>query len=179
MGEKGIFTAIDISALSNGKHTLILESKTDYENDEFVTEIIEIPFFKKGVALNIADWKITAFYAKIAKSIWVIFYGAQFIYKTVRGNFKQKMMNKRKYIILFGIIALLMLGYYIADSMLFDGVRPKSINENGFQATYFANDGITNKTAIIILGGGQGGDYWAQEFAKKEMMRLFSQSVYA
>ena len=55
MGEKGIFTVIDISNLSNGKHSLILEAKTGYKNDEFLTETIKIPFYKKGVSLNSAD----------------------------------------------------------------------------------------------------------------------------
>ena len=55
MSEKGIFTVIDISNLSNGKHSLILEAKTGYKNDEFLTETIEIPFYKKGVSLNPTD----------------------------------------------------------------------------------------------------------------------------
>jgi len=82
------------------------------------------------------------------------------------------MSKKRKYIIPFVIIIILTAGYLITDSILFDGVRPKAINENGFQAKYFAKDNLTNKTAIILIGGGQWGDYWAQEFSKKEMVAL-------
>jgi hypothetical protein len=52
MGEKGILTVIDISSLSNGKHTLILETKTGYKDDEYIIETIEIPFFKNGVILS-------------------------------------------------------------------------------------------------------------------------------
>ena len=82
------------------------------------------------------------------------------------------MIKKRKYIIPFAIIIFLIVGYLIADSILFDGVRTKAINENGFQANYFAKGDLTNKTAIILIGGGQWGDYWAQEFASKEMVAL-------
>ena len=71
-----------------------------------------------------------------------------------------------------GIVALLILGYFIADSLLFDGAKPKFINQDGFQATYFAKDDLENKPAIIIIGGGQSGDYWAQEFAQREMAAL-------
>lgn len=52
-GEVGLLTVIDISILPKGKHTLILETKTDFQDNEFITETIEIPFFKRGVALNL------------------------------------------------------------------------------------------------------------------------------
>ncbi|MEL7121658.1 MAG: hypothetical protein AAFO07_19575 [Bacteroidota bacterium] len=54
-GEKGILTVIDISSLANGKHTIVLKTKTNYKDDEYVTETIEIPFFKKGVMINSAN----------------------------------------------------------------------------------------------------------------------------
>ena len=82
------------------------------------------------------------------------------------------MSKKRKYIIPFVIIIILTAGYLIADSILFDKVKPKVINVNGFQAKYFAKDNLTNKTAVILIGGGQWGDYWANEFANKEMVAL-------
>ena len=82
------------------------------------------------------------------------------------------MSKKRKYIIPLVIIIILTVGYFIADSILFDGVKPKVINVNGFQAKYFAKDNLTNKTAVILIGGGQWGDYWANEFANKEMVAL-------
>ena len=52
------------------------------------------------------------------------------------------MSKKRKYIIPFVIIIILTVGYFIADSILFDGVKPKVINVNGFQAKYFAKDNL-------------------------------------
>lgn len=84
----------------------------------------------------------------------------------------REMTNKRRYFIPIGIIALLIIGYYIVDAILFDGVRPEVINESGFQANYFANENIKGKTTVILLGGGQWGDYWAQHFAKNDMVGL-------
>lgn len=81
-------------------------------------------------------------------------------------------MNKRKYIIPIGIIALLTIGYFIADSILFDGVKPKLINQNGFQARYYVKNDLEDKKAIVLIGGGQWGDYWAQEFANNGMVGL-------
>ena len=64
------------------------------------------------------------------------------------------------------IITLLIAGYFYLDSILFDGVKPKSINDYGFKATYFSKDDIENQPAIVLIGGGNWGDYWGQEFAK-------------
>ena len=65
---------------------------------------------------------------------------------------------------------MLFIGYLIADAMLFNGLKPKSIYVNGFKATYFVKKNIQNKTAVILIGGGIWGDYWAEQFAKKEMV---------
>lgn len=81
-------------------------------------------------------------------------------------------MNKRKFIIPIGIITILIIGYFIADSILFDGVRPKLLNQNGFQASYFVKPELESKKAIVLIGGGQWGDYWAQEFAHNGMVGL-------
>ncbi|MCH2083243.1 MAG: hypothetical protein MK226_12695 [Saprospiraceae bacterium] len=81
-------------------------------------------------------------------------------------------MKKAKFILPFVIIAFLIGGYYLIDAMLFDGVRPKWINENGFQASLYSKDDLKNKTAVVLIGGGQWGDYWAQEFAKKGWVGL-------
>ncbi|WP_438961891.1 acyl-CoA thioester hydrolase/BAAT C-terminal domain-containing protein [Nonlabens sp.] len=77
------------------------------------------------------------------------------------------MRKNRILIIWIGAIALLIVGYFIADSLLFDGVKSRTINENGFQANYFAKNISEKKAAIVLLGGGQWGDYWGQEFANK------------
>ena len=74
-----------------------------------------------------------------------------------------------------GIIAtavLLIGGYFVIDNLLFDGIKPRSINDQGFVANFFANEGIKNRPAIIVMGGGAGGDYWGQEFAKRNYVGL-------
>lgn len=70
------------------------------------------------------------------------------------------------------IIALLIAGYFYLDSILFDGVKPKSINENGFKASFFAKTDIENQPTIVLMGGGTWGDYWGQEFAKANYVGL-------
>jgi len=82
------------------------------------------------------------------------------------------MKNNTKYILFIGITAFLFVGYLIADNMLFNGIKPKSINGNGFQADYFVKENTKSKAAVILIGGGQWGDYWAQQFANKEMVGL-------
>lgn len=82
------------------------------------------------------------------------------------------MNKKRIFIIGIGLIIFLFLGYFIADSLLFDGVKPRNINENGFQANYFIKDVTEKKTTIVLIGGGQWGDYWGGEFAKKGFVGL-------
>ena len=82
------------------------------------------------------------------------------------------MKNNRKYILFIGIIVLLFIGYLITDNILFSGIKSKSINENGFQADYFVKENTNSKTAVILIGGGQWGNYWAQQFAIKDMVGL-------
>ena len=82
------------------------------------------------------------------------------------------MSNKRKIRISLAVVAFLLIGYFAVDAFIFDGVKPKSITENGFQADLFVKDDIYNQTAIVLIGGGPWGDYWANEFAKKEMVGL-------
>ncbi|WP_341225324.1 acyl-CoA thioester hydrolase/BAAT C-terminal domain-containing protein [uncultured Arcticibacterium sp.] len=78
----------------------------------------------------------------------------------------------KKYIIWVGITAFLIVGYLIIDSLLFTGIKPINVNQDGFRANYFAKENIKNRTTIVLIGGGEWGDYWAQEFAKKEMVGL-------
>lgn len=82
------------------------------------------------------------------------------------------MKKNSKYIVFIGIIALLIVGYIIADSILFDGISPKKIAEDDFQANFFAQENTEHKTAVILIGGGQWGDYWGQEIAKNELVGL-------
>tara|TARA_R110001599_G_scaffold10598_4_gene51891 strand:+ start:575 stop:1546 length:972 start_codon:yes stop_codon:yes gene_type:complete len=73
----------------------------------------------------------------------------------------------RKYIIGIVITILLVIGYFIADSILFSGVKARTINENGFQANYFVKTNTKRSTSIVLIGGGQWGDYWGQQFANR------------
>ena len=82
------------------------------------------------------------------------------------------MKKNRKYFIWSGIIAFLFVGCFVVDSFLFDGVRARNINEVGFQANYFAENVEEKKAAIVLVGGGQWGDYWGQQFAKKGFVGL-------
>ncbi|MCZ6901015.1 MAG: palmitoyl-CoA hydrolase, partial [Bacteroidetes bacterium] len=77
------------------------------------------------------------------------------------------MSKSRKYIIGTGIITFLIAGYFIADIILFNRVKPRTINENGFQANYFVKTDTKRKAAIVLIGGGQWGDYWGQQFANR------------
>ena len=65
-----------------------------------------------------------------------------------------------------------MAGYFYIDSILFDGVKPKYISGNGLRATFFANDDAENRPTIVLIGGGDWGDYWGQEFAKANYVGL-------
>lgn len=73
----------------------------------------------------------------------------------------------RKYIIGIVITILLVIGYFIADSILFCGVKARTINENGIQANYFVKTNTKRSTSIVLIGGGQWGDYWGQQFANR------------
>ena len=78
----------------------------------------------------------------------------------------------KKYVISIGVITLLFVGYLIADNILFDGIKPRTLHENGFHANYFVKGATKNKATVILIGGGPWGDYWAQQFAHKEYVGL-------
>lgn len=80
------------------------------------------------------------------------------------------MKKYRKFIIWLGLIIVLIGGYFIADSLLFSGFRPKFVSQEGFQGNYFAKPDIHNKVAVVLLGGGQWGDYWGAQVAQKDFV---------
>lgn len=82
------------------------------------------------------------------------------------------MKRNRTPLLLLGILLLLIGGYFLLDSLLFDGVRPRAIQKNGFQANFFAAPEAENRPTVVIIGGGQWGDYWGSEFAKKGYVGL-------
>ncbi len=83
-------------------------------------------------------------------------------------------MKKGSKIIIGGLVltAVLVAGYLYVDSLLFDGVRPKAVKENGFQANYFAKDGVENQPTVILIGGGDWGDYWGQKIGRADYAAL-------
>ncbi len=81
-------------------------------------------------------------------------------------------MMKKKTILIIGVLLLLIGGYFILDKMLYTGVRPEAIVTNDFKANFFAKDDTRNGTTLILVGGGQWGDYWAQEVAQQGMVGL-------
>ena len=82
------------------------------------------------------------------------------------------MKKYRKYIIGIGVFIILIGGYVIIDNLLFTGLKPIAINENGFQANYFVEKTSENNAAGILIGGGQWGDYWGIQLAKKGFVGL-------
>jgi len=83
-------------------------------------------------------------------------------------------MNRktRKFLIWFTLLPILLIGYFIVDSILFDGIKPRQISENGFQGQFFSLENIKNKPAVVLIGGGKWGHYWGVEFAKKGYVGL-------
>ena len=80
-------------------------------------------------------------------------------------------MNK-KILVGISVIIILVVGYLVLDNLLFDGVKPKVIDENGFQANFYASPGTENSATVVLIGGGQWGDYWGVEMAKNGYVGL-------
>lgn len=80
------------------------------------------------------------------------------------------MKNTKKIILPIVGIVFLIAAYNIIDAMLFDGVKAQVIKEEGFQGNYYAKEDSESKTTVILVGGGQWGDYWGQYLAKNDMV---------
>ena len=70
------------------------------------------------------------------------------------------------------ILAILTIGYFFADTILFDGVKPVLIKDAGFRASFFAKKTTKDKATIVLVGGRDWGAYWGQELAKANYMSL-------
>ena len=55
----------------------------------------------------------------------------------------------------------------MANRYLYDGITPVSIKEQKFQGNYFAQSDTIKQPTVVLIGGGQWGDYWAEQIAKK------------
>ncbi|WP_046757620.1 acyl-CoA thioester hydrolase/BAAT C-terminal domain-containing protein [Kordia jejudonensis] len=77
------------------------------------------------------------------------------------------MKNNKKYIVIISSILVVIIGYFIADNLLYDGIQPIAIQEDGFQGNYYAKNDTQSQPTVILIGGGQWGDYWAEQIAKK------------
>ncbi|MDT0690633.1 acyl-CoA thioester hydrolase/BAAT C-terminal domain-containing protein [Salegentibacter sp. F188] len=80
-------------------------------------------------------------------------------------------MNK-KGIIGISAILIVVAGYFIIDSLLFDGIKPRVIDENEFHANFYSSPETENKTTVVLIGGGQWGEYWGAEIAKNGFVGL-------
>lgn len=77
------------------------------------------------------------------------------------------MKNSKKYLLIIAVLGILCVGYLVLDSLLYTGIKSQQIKQEGFQGTYFAHDSTEHETAILIVGGGQWGYYWGEQFVKK------------
>jgi pimeloyl-ACP methyl ester carboxylesterase len=82
------------------------------------------------------------------------------------------MKKNKKYIVGVGIILGLIAAFLILDSILFDGFKPRQINNFGFQANYYVNNTASNKAAMVLIGGGQWGNYWGKQLAQRGFVGL-------
>ncbi|MEM7162222.1 MAG: acyl-CoA thioester hydrolase/BAAT C-terminal domain-containing protein [Bacteroidota bacterium] len=76
--------------------------------------------------------------------------------------------KRKKTILIIAFIALAIAAYFYVDSLLFDGVRPVHIKNKSFKGRLFVKNELKDMPAIVLIGGGEWGDYWAQEFAKAD-----------
>jgi len=81
-------------------------------------------------------------------------------------------MGKRTLIIAISTIVILVGGYFIVDNILFDGVRSKNLDKDGIKGNYYAAPNTEKKAAVLLVGGGQWGDYWGSELAKRGFVGL-------
>ena len=81
-------------------------------------------------------------------------------------------MSKRTAIIAIFVFAALVGGYFILDSILFDGVKPERVDQDGIKGQYYAAASTENSAAVLLVGGGQWGDYWGVELAKNGFVGL-------
>jgi len=70
----------------------------------------------------------------------------------------EKAKDMRKYLKWIVVSVLATVGYWVADSLLFDGYRSREITGEGFQAKFFSQPGAKAQPAVVVIGGGPTGD---------------------
>jgi len=81
-------------------------------------------------------------------------------------------MNKKNVLLSLFVIVVMLAGYQYLDALLFSGIKPLKIKDQNFTANFYAKENIKNKAVIILIGGGNWGNYWSQEFAKANYVGL-------
>lgn len=84
----------------------------------------------------------------------------------------QTIQMKKRIIIGISTIIILVVGYFVADSILFEGIKPESLDQDGIKGNYYAAPNTENKTTVLLVGGGQWGNYWGSELAKRGFVGL-------
>lgn len=84
----------------------------------------------------------------------------------------QSVMKPKLSKFLLAITILLLSAYFLLDSFLYDGVKPRAIDHHNFYGTFYAKEETTQSVGVILLGGGEWGDYWGQEMAKSGFTAL-------
>lgn len=90
------------------------------------------------------------------------------------------MKKNTTHLMMTSMTALMIIGYLATGCSPSKGIKTKplgaiqskAINSNGFQANFFARENTQNQAAVILIGGGQWGNYWAQKFADKGFVGL-------
>jgi len=67
---------------------------------------------------------------------------------------------------IISLVVVLVVGFFIADYFLFDGIAPREIHTEGIQGKYFSQASVEKSTTVMLLGGGAWSEYWALEFAQ-------------
>lgn len=82
-------------------------------------------------------------------------------------------MNKTwRTLLLLGGVILLAVGFWVGRRVAANSISPQEISGQGFQGKFFAKSGVEQQLAVIVIGGGQEGDYWGREFALAGLVGL-------
>lgn len=78
----------------------------------------------------------------------------------------------KKFLIFIAVVVFVVVGYLVVDTLLYTGFKPKEVRENSLYADFYAKDGVSDTTAVVLLGGGQWGAYWGEQIANAGCVAL-------